>query len=128
VQEAAAVQVVEGGAEVDGGADGVGDLEPAPGLALQHVEERRAVEVLQQQERQAVVVAGAEVAHDVGVSDGAEDARLAAQRADPAAAAVLRRDDLARERAPVPCAPHLVEVRAWPAARWPVMVRSPAMR
>src|SRR5690606_30166274 len=111
VEEAAAVQVIECGADVDCNAHGVVRLEAPVPAVLDHVEQRRPLEVLHEQKRQAVVLAAPEAAHDCRVPDLAEDTRLATQRGERrTVVASPGRDDLAGERAPLVRAPHLVEL------------------
>ncbi len=103
--------MVDGGPEVDRGTDGVGEVEAPLRPGFENLEERRSLEVLEQDEGQPVVLGAAEAADDVRVPGGAEDACFPAQRrgARPVAAP-LWREDLAGEGAPLARAPDLVQV------------------
>ncbi len=79
MQIALPVQVVESGADVDGGADRIRDREPSFRAALQDIEDRWPLDVFHQQVRKSVVLTFGEAADDVGVVEAPENAGLASQ-------------------------------------------------
>src|SRR5690606_39317120 len=105
------MEVIQARAHVDRDPYRVRDPDSAVTSSLQQVEDRWPLDVLHEQEREAVVLALAERPDQARMVHLPEDPGLPPERRNRTAlASQRRRQDLARERAPLPRAPHLVPV------------------